>query len=176
MQETITLGGGCFWCLDTAFRNLRGVLSVQAGYAGGETQDPTYKEVCSGSTGHAEVVQITFDSDQISLHNILEVFFALHDPTTLNRQGADVGSQYRSVIFYQTEDQQTQAEQFIDELSASVLWADPIVTELGPLTDYYPAETYHQDYFNQNPNQQYCQVVISPKLKNLQEKFHALLS
>ncbi len=176
MQETITLGGGCFWCLDTAFRNLRGVLSVNVGYAGGETQDPTYKDVCSGNTGHAEVVQVIFVSDQISLHNILQVFFALHDPTTLNRQGADVGTQYRSVIFYQTEDQQAQAEQFIDELNASELWADPIVTELAPLANYSPAEAYHQDYFNQNPNQQYCQVVISPKLKKLREKFHALLS
>jgi peptide-methionine (S)-S-oxide reductase len=162
--EIATLGGGCFWCLDTIFRELRGVTRVESGYAGGTTRNPKYKEVCSGLTGHAEVTRITFDPSVISYRDLLDVFFTIHDPTTLNRQGGDRGAQYRSVIFYHSDDQRQTAEAVIKELTEKQVWDDPIVTELEPVPEYFPAETYHQDYYSQNPDQGYCQVVIAPKV------------
>lgn len=173
--EQATLGGGCFWCLDAAFRGLRGVRSVVSGYAGGAVKDPSYRQVCTGATGHAEVVQITFDTDVIPYETLLRVFFTLHDPTTLDRQGADLGTQYRSVIFWHSEAQRATAERLIAKMAAEGLWQDPIVTELAPVPDFYPAEAYHQDYFRQNPNQGYCQVVIAPKLAKLRQR-HANLA
>lgn len=173
--EQATLGGGCFWCLDAAFRGLRGVRSVVSGYAGGAVKDPSYRQVCTGATGHAEVVQITFDPDVIPYETLLRVFFTLHDPTTLNRQGADVGTQYRSVIFYHSDAQREMAERLITEQAAEGLWPDPIVTELAPAPELYPAEAYHQDYFRQNPYQGYCQVVIAPKLAKVRERYLDLL-
>lgn len=169
--ETIVLGGGCFWCLDPIFNNLKGVQEVAVGYAGGKKDNPGYEEVCSGSTGHAEVVQIRFDPAQISFKKILDVFFSVHDPTTLNRQGADVGSQYRSIILYTTEDQKMQAEETIRQLNASNKFSKQIVTQVVPLTQFYPGEEYHQRYFEKNPYAGYCQVVIRPKWEKFQEKF-----
>jgi peptide-methionine (S)-S-oxide reductase len=174
--EQATLGGGCFWCLDAGFRGLGGVRSVVSGYAGGALPDPSYRQVCSGVTGHAEVVQIGFDPAQVDYETLLRVFFSLHDPTTLNRQGADVGTQYRSVIFYHSDAQRATAQRVMAELTAERLWPDPIVTELTPLTHFYPAEEYHQDYFRQNPHQGYCQVVIAPKLAKLRERHRALFN
>lgn len=173
--EQATLGGGCFWCLDAAYRGLDGVSTVVSGYAGGQVSDPTYPQVCTGATGHAEVVQITFDPEVIDYEALLRVFFTLHDPTTLNRQGADLGTQYRSVIFWHSAAQRAVAERLIAQLTAEGLWPDPIVTELAPLPDFYPAEAYHQDYFRQHPNQGYCQVVIAPKLAKLRQR-HANLA
>jgi peptide-methionine (S)-S-oxide reductase len=173
--EQATLGGGCFWCIDAGVRGLRGVRSVVCGYAGGQTSDPSYREVCSGTSGHAEVVQIAFDPTVIDYETLLRVFFSLHDPTTLNRQGADVGTQYRSVIFYHSEAQRETAERLIKALASEGLWPDPIVTELAPTPHFYPAEDYHQDYFRQNPHQGYCQVVISPKLAKVRQRYRALL-
>lgn len=170
-NETITLGGGCFWCLEAAFQEIPGVESVTSGYAGGTTEDPDYKQVCSGATGHAEVVQVRFDNDQVDARRLLEHFFAIHDPTTLNRQGADVGTQYRSVVFFHTYDQEETAKTLVKEMEAKKLWADPVVTEILPISVFYPAEDYHQNYYRRNPTQQYCQVVISPKLS----KFRARL-
>src|SRR5689334_11961227 len=161
-KEIATLGGGCFWCVETVFNQLRGVDSAISGYAGGHTVNPSYKEVCYGDTCHAEVVQVTFDPQVISYREILEVFFTIHDPTTLNRQGADVGTQYRSVIFYHSPEQRATAEQVIAELSAAGLWPDPIVTEVTAATEVYPAEEYHQEYFVNNPNQPYCRMVVEP--------------
>jgi peptide-methionine (S)-S-oxide reductase len=175
-SETATLGGGCFWCVEAAFLGLRGVQSAVSGYAGGEGGRPTYQQVCTGTTGHAEVVQVTFDPAVIDYRTILEVFFTVHDPTTLDRQGADVGSQYRSVIFYQSEAQRETAEAVIAELSAQGVWRDPIVTEIAPAPELYPAESYHQDYYQRNPYQGYCQMVIAPKLAKLRERHRALLS
>ena len=169
--ETATLGGGCFWCLDAVYRRLRGVTSVVSGYAGGTTRNPTYHAVCSGATGHAEVVQVTYDPDVISYREILEVFFGTHDPTTLNQQGADVGTQYRSVIFYHTPEQQRVAEQVIAELERDEVFDRPVVTELAPLPEFYPGEAYHQDYFRRNPGQGYCQAVIAPKVAKLRKSF-----
>ncbi len=163
--EQITLGGGCFWCLDGAFRRVKGVLDVESGYAGGHVLSPTYQQICTGNTGHAEVVKVTFDNAQINLEQILLLFFDLHDPTTLNRQGADVGSQYRSVIFYDDEGQKEMAERVIQDLSEKQLWPGKIVTQLKPSHNYFPAETYHQDYVAANPNTSYCQIVVNPKLK-----------
>ena len=174
--ETATLGGGCFWCLEAAFLDLKGVRSVVSGYAGGTVPNPTYRQVCAGTTGHAEVVQVTFDPAQIDYLTLLEVFFTVHDPTTLNRQGADVGTQYRSVIFWHDEAQRAAAEEFIARLTRERVWSAPIVTELAPLPDFYPAEDYHQDYYRQNPYQGYCQVVISPKLAKLRERHRGLLT
>ncbi|HMM10842.1 MAG TPA: peptide-methionine (S)-S-oxide reductase MsrA [Bacteroidales bacterium] len=171
-HETITLGGGCFWCIEAVFQRVKGVEKVVSGYAGGKIANPTYREVTSGLTGHAEVVQLTFDPKVISVEKILEVFFKMHDPTTLNRQGADVGTQYRSVIFYHTEKQQQIAAQIIRRLSEEKVWDKPIVTELSPMKAFYKAEEYHQNYFNRNPNQGYCQFVIVPKL----EKFNKVFS
>jgi len=175
-RELATLGGGCFWCLDAVFRQLRGVEHVESGYAGGSLPDPTYRDVCSGITGHAEVVQVTFDPSVISYRDILGVFFTIHDPTTLNRQGADVGTQYRSIVLYHSAEQREAAEQVIDELQRNHVWDDPIVTEVKPLTTFYPAERYHQDYFANNPGQSYCQVVIAPKVAKFRKAYLDRLS
>ncbi|HSJ15182.1 MAG TPA: peptide-methionine (S)-S-oxide reductase MsrA [Longimicrobiales bacterium] len=173
--EYATLGGGCFWCLEAAFARVRGVSSVESGYAGGLGPDPTYHEVCTGRTGHAEVVRLAFDPDVVSFRELLEVFFTIHDPTTLNRQGADVGTQYRSVIFHESPQQERTARALIDELSAAAVWADPIVTEVAPLPAFYPAEAYHRDYYARNPAQAYCQLVIAPKLAKLRASARELL-
>ncbi len=172
-KEQATLGGGCFWCLEAVYSELRGVESVVSGYAGGSVASPSYEQVCSGRTGHAEVVQLTFDPAVISYREILEVFFTIHDPTTLNRQGADVGSQYRSVIFFHSPEQQRVAQQVIAEQAS--LWRDPIVTEVVPLQAFYPAEAYHQEYYARNPYQPYCQVVIAPKVAKARQRYLALL-
>ena len=174
--EQATLGGGCFWCLDAAYRRLNGVLSVVSGYAGGQVPDPDYRQVCTGATGHAEVVQLTYDPVVIDYGTLLQVFFSLHDPTTLNRQGADAGTQYRSAIFYHSDAQREEAERLIARLTQEKVWPNPIVTELAPLPDFYPAEDYHQDYFHRNPNQGYCQVVIAPKLAKFRARHRDLLS
>jgi peptide-methionine (S)-S-oxide reductase len=170
-QERTTLAGGCFWCLEAVYDDLQGVLNVVSGYAGGHVPDPTYEAVCSGGTGHAEVVQITFDPEQISFRELLETFFTIHDPTTPNRQGADVGTQYRSAIFCHTPEQKAVAEQVIAELNAAGVWANPVVTEVAPLNVFYPAEEYHQEYFRRNPYQGYCQVVVAPKLAKFRQKY-----
>lgn len=170
-HETATLGGGCFWCLEAVFQELEGVQSVVSGYAGGRVPNPSYREVCTGRTGHAEVVQVVFDPAVLSYGDLLSVFFSIHDPTTLNRQGADVGTQYRSVIFYHDAEQKRVAEAMIRELGQEGLWRDPIVTEVVPLDRFYPAEDYHQDYFRRNPGQPYCQAVIGPKLRKFRELF-----
>jgi peptide-methionine (S)-S-oxide reductase len=170
-ENVATLGGGCFWCLEAVFEQLRGVTRVVSGYTGGKAPDPTYRQVCSGSTGHAEVIQVTFDPAVISYRELLEVFFAIHDPTTLNRQGADVGTQYRSAIFYHSPEQKQTAEAVIEELNAAKIWGAPFVTEVVPFEKFYPAEDYHQSYYRQNPQQGYCQIVISPKLAKLRQKF-----
>ncbi len=170
-METTTLGGGCFWCLEAVYDQLKGVQAVVSGYAGGRVTNPTYQQVCTGTTGHAEVVQITFDPAVISFKDILEVFFTIHDPTTLNRQGADVGTQYRSAIFYHSPEQKITAEEVIAEITSAGLWDDPIVTEVRPLDTFYPAEDYHQDYFMNNPSQGYCRVVIAPKVAKFRQNF-----
>jgi peptide-methionine (S)-S-oxide reductase len=169
--EIATLAGGCFWCLEAVFLELRGVQSVVSGYAGGYMPNPTYEQVCSGNTGHAEVVQVTFDPDTISYRDILDVFFTIHDPTTRDRQGADVGSQYRSAIFTSSDTQKETAVKTIAELNAKSIWDKPIVTEVAPLTTFYPAESYHQNYYAQNANQPYCRVVIAPKVAKARSKF-----
>ena len=161
--EIATLGGGCFWCLEAVYQELRGVEKVESGYSGGDVPNPTYRAVCSGTTGHAEVVQVTFDPEMISYKDILEVYFTIHDPTTLNRQGADVGTQYRSVIYYHDDEQRRVAEAVISDLEAEGIWRDPIVTEVTPIDEFYIAEDYHQDYFRNNGYQPYCQVIIAPK-------------
>jgi peptide-methionine (S)-S-oxide reductase len=163
-SEIATLGGGCFWCLDAIYADLIGVEKVESGYSGGNKENPNYQAVSSGKTGHAEVVQITYDPSLITYEDLLKIFFTIHDPTTLNRQGADVGSQYRSVIFYHHESQRASAEQIIDEISTEKIWPDPIVTQIQPIEEFFIAEDYHQDYFMRNPNQGYCQVVIAPKV------------
>jgi peptide-methionine (S)-S-oxide reductase len=170
-KEVATLGGGCFWCLEAVFDDLKGVEDVVSGYAGGEVRNPTYRQVCNGDTGHAEVVQVTFDPAVVSFKEILEVFFTIHDPTTLNRQGADVGTQYRSAIFYHTPEQRTTAQQVIDELNAARIWGKPIVTEVTPLETFYPAEDYHQEYFERNGGQPYCQLVIAPKVAKFRKHY-----
>ena len=169
--ETATLGGGCFWCVEAVLTRLRGVSKVTSGYAGGHVDNPTYEEVCSGTTGHAEVVQIEFDPEIISFKEVLEVFFATHDPTTLNVQGADRGTQYRSVVFYRDEGQQEIATQTMAELNEQGVFGDPIVTEVSPLDRFYPAESYHADYYAKNGNQPYCQFTIDPKVAKLRLKF-----
>lgn len=174
-SETAILGGGCFWCLEAVYDDLRGVSDVVSGYSGGVSANPTYQQVCTGLTGHAEVVRVTFDPRQISLREILQVFFGIHDPTTLNRQGADVGSQYRSVIFYQDQAQKAVAEQLIAELEAGKVFNNPIVTQLAPAEAFYPAEDYHQEYFRRNPAQGYCQFVISPKVAKFRKQFASRL-
>jgi peptide-methionine (S)-S-oxide reductase len=174
-REVATLGGGCFWCLEAVYDDLDGVVDVVSGYAGGSVANPTYKQVCSGDTGHAEVVQVTFDPDVISYRDILNVFFAIHDPTTLNRQGADIGTQYRSAIFYHSPQQKATAEQAIAELGAAGLWGNGIVTEVTPAPAFYPAEDYHQEYFRRNPNQGYCQMVVAPKMAKFRKQYLAKL-
>lgn len=169
--STITLGGGCFWCVEAVMQPLQGIQRVVSGYTGGHVADPSYREVCGGRTGHAEVVQVTFDPEVVSLCDLLYVFFATHDPTTLNRQGADTGTQYRSAIFYADEVQRRTAEEVIAALEADGVYPDPIVTELAPLEAFYVAEEHHQDYFNRNPRQPYCQAVIAPKVAKLRKHY-----
>jgi peptide-methionine (S)-S-oxide reductase len=173
--EIATLGGGCFWCLDPVYAELEGVLDVNVGYAGGRVPNPSYTLVCTGLTGHAEVVQVTFDPSIISYREILEIFFSVHDPTTLNRQGADVGTQYRSAIFYHSPEQKEVAEELVRELETEGAWNAPIVTEIAPLQDFYPAEEYHQEYFQKNPYQGYCQAVIAPKMQKFRHKYQSKL-
>ena len=175
-REIATLGGGCFWCLEALFNELKGIERVEPGYSGGSIPNPTYEQVCTGTTGHAEVVQITFDPKTIPFQDILEVFFSTHDPTTLNRQGADVGTQYRSVVFYHSPEQRAIIEETIQELDAGDRWSDPIVTEVKPFEAFYPAEGYHQRYYEQNREQGYCRAVIAPKLAKLRKQYSAKLS
>jgi peptide-methionine (S)-S-oxide reductase len=174
-REIATLGGGCFWCLEAVYDELLGVEDVVSGYSGGAVINPTYQQVCTGTTGHAEVVQLTFDPSVVSFREILEIFFTIHDPTTLNRQGADVGPQYRSAVFYHTPEQRATAEQVIAELNAAQLWDAPIVTEVTPFQAFYRAEEYHQEYFQRNPGQGYCRVVIAPKVAKFRQKYLAKL-
>jgi peptide-methionine (S)-S-oxide reductase len=169
--ETATLAAGCFWCVEAVFDDLVGVEDVVSGYSGGHKENPTYQEVCSETTGHAEVVQIRFDPATISFKEILQVFFAVHDPTTLNRQGGDIGSSYRSAIFYHSDEQKSVAEEVIREITAEKIWDDPIVTEVTAFTNFYAAEEYHQEYFANNPNQPYCAAVVAPKVAKFRQKF-----
>lgn len=170
-NEVATLAGGCFWCLEAVYDRLEGVQSVESGYMGGEMPNPTYERVCDGDTGHAEVVRITFDPSALSYRELLEVFFTIHDPTTLNRQGNDVGSQYRSAIFYHSAQQMAEAEKLIRELTAEGAFPDPIVTEVVPASEFFVAEDYHQEYFERNPRQPYCQYVVSPKVAKFRQKW-----
>lgn len=169
--EVATLAGGCFWCLEAVYDQLRGVISVESGYSNGHVANPTYREVCSGNTGHAEVVRITYDPSVVSFRELLEVFFTIHDPTTLNRQGADVGTQYRSAIFYHTPEQEKIAHEVIKELTEKKLWRDPIVTEVEPVRNYSVAEDYHQEYFANNAYQPYCQIVVAPKVAKFRKHY-----
>jgi peptide-methionine (S)-S-oxide reductase len=169
-KEVATLGGGCFWCLEAVFEELRGVQEVVSGYSGGTVPDPTYEQVCTGTTDHAEVVQVTFDPEAVSFREILEIYLSIHDPTTLNRQGADVGTQYRSVIFYHTPEQKRVAEEVIAQLEEAGIWDDPIVTEVTPASVFYAAEDYHQEYFRRNRGQPYCQVVVAPKVAKFRKQ------
>ena len=173
--QTATLAGGCFWCLEAVYDEIKGVHGVESGYAGGQVDNPSYREVCGGDTGHAEVVQIHFDPNIVSYRDLLHVFFAIHDPTTLNRQGADVGTQYRSAIFYHDDEQKQIAEEVIKDLSAQKLWDRPIVTEVTKLDKFYMAEDYHQEYFARNPYQPYCQVVVAPKVAKFRKHFLEML-
>ena len=169
--ELATLAGGCFWCLEAVFEQLRGVTNVASGYSGGHVPNPTYQAVCTGATGHAEVVQVTFNPDEISFRDLLGVFFTLHDPTTLDRQGGDVGTQYRSVIFYHDDEQRRTAEEAVRELEAEHVFDEPIVTKIEALKTFYPAEEYHREYYRRNPNQSYCRAVIAPKVAKLRSKY-----
>ncbi|TCV87420.1 peptide-methionine (S)-S-oxide reductase MsrA [Sulfurirhabdus autotrophica] len=170
-SEIATLGGGCFWCLEAVFDKLNGVTSVESGYTGGQTTNPTYADICTGTTGHAEVVRINFNPSVISFREILDVFFTIHDPTTLNRQGNDRGTQYRSVIYYHSTEQKETAEKVVAELNQANEWGSPLVTEVMPEVTYYPAEDYHQEYFEHHPNQPYCMAVVAPKVAKANEKF-----
>jgi peptide-methionine (S)-S-oxide reductase len=170
-REVATLAGGCFWCLEAAFQQLKGVDKVESGYAGGHVARPSYEQVCSGTTGHAEVVQITFDPTIVPFRDLLHIFFTIHDPTTLNRQGPDTGTQYRSAIFYHGPEQKAAAEGVIAELQAEGVWDDPIVTEVKPLEAFYPAEEYHRDYYKRNPNQGYCRAVVAPKVAKVRKLY-----
>jgi peptide-methionine (S)-S-oxide reductase len=170
-REVATVGGGCFWCTEAVFTELRGVERVDSGYAGGTTPQPSYEQVCTGRTGHAEVVQVTFDPRVLSYHDLLSIFFTVHDPTTLNRQGADVGTQYRSVVFYHDDRQKAVAEQVIREIEHEKVWGKKIVTEVVPFTAFYPAEEYHRDYFARNTSGGYCQMVIAPKVAKFRSKY-----
>jgi peptide-methionine (S)-S-oxide reductase len=170
-REAATLAGGCFWCLEAVYAGLRGVESAVSGYMGGVQPDPTYEAVCAGTTGHAEVVQVVYDPAALSYRDLLEVFFAIHDPTTLNRQGNDVGSQYRSAIFYHSPEQKRIAEEVIKAVGSAGLWHDPVVTEVTPATVFYPAESYHQEYFARNPSQPYCRLVVAPKIAKFRSRF-----
>ena len=171
--ELATLGGGCFWCLEAVYDEMEGVVSVEAGYMGGQTPNPNYEQVCSGKTGHVEVVQVTFDPAITTYREVLEVFFTIHDPTTLNRQGNDAGTQYRSVIYTHSPEQKRTAEEFISELSRDKVFRDPIVTTVEPVQQFYMAEEYHQEYFRNHPNQSYCSYVVRPKVSKFREKFVA---
>ena len=173
--EIVVFGGGCFWCTEAVFKMLKGVMSVMSGYAGGDAPNPTYEQVCSGDTGHAEVIKIEFDPAEISFRDLLTVFFATHDPTTLNRQGSDVGTQYRSIIFYTSEAQKIEAENFVKEIDSSHSGGAPVVTEVKPLENFYEAEDYHRDYYAKNREKSYCQLVINPKLEKVQKEFAELL-
>jgi peptide-methionine (S)-S-oxide reductase len=173
--QTATLAGGCFWCLEAVYDELKGVHSVESGYAGGHVDNPSYHAVCSGTTGHAEVVQIRFDPNILSYRDLLNVFFTIHDPTTLNRQGADIGTQYRSAIFYHDDEQKTIAEEVIKDLNAQKIWDNPIVTEVTKFDKFYVAEDYHQEYFARNPYQPYCQVVVAPKVTKFRKHFLEML-
>ena len=174
-NEVITVGGGCFWCTEAVFEQLKGVAKVESGYSGGTVPNPTYEQVCGGDTGHAEVSQITFDPKVVSLKTILEVFFTVHDPTTLDRQGNDVGTQYRSVIFYRNDEQKAVAKQVIKEIAAAKIWDGQIVTQLSPFKEFYKAEDYHQEYFKLHGRQPYCQMVIAPKVAKFRQHFSSLL-
>ncbi len=174
-KEAATLASGCFWCSEAVFSMVKGVEKVEPGYSGGSVPNPTYEQVSTGTTGHAEAIQVTFDPSVISFMEILEIFFATHDPTTLNRQGLDVGTQYRSMIFYHNEEQKATAEKVIAELNKEKIWVAPIVTQVAPFKAFYKAETYHKDYYKKHPNQSYCQVVITPKLAKLQQRFYGKL-
>ena len=169
--QTVVLGGGCFWCLEAVFDRMEGVTSVESGYMGGHVDRPTYRQVCNGDTGHVEVVRVTFDPAVVGFREILDVFFSIHDPTTPNRQGGDMGTQYRSAIFYSTEEQYREAKKVIDELTVAKHWPNPIVTSLEPAAKFYVAEDYHQEYFANNGNQPYCQFVVAPKVKKFEQKF-----
>ena len=174
-EEVITLGGGCFWCTEAIFDELKGVKRVESGYSGGNVPDPTYEQVCTGTTGHAEVVQVTFDPQVISLNDILHIFFTVHDPTTINRQGPDVGTQYRSAIFYRSDEQKKVADEVMRDVEASRIWNAPLVTKLEPFKAFYKAEDYHQSYYANNSNQPYCRVIIAPKVAKFREKYRARL-
>jgi peptide-methionine (S)-S-oxide reductase len=169
--QVATLGGGCFWCIEAVFSEVKGVVKAESGYAGGKVPNPSYEDVCTDETGHAEVVQITFDPKVVSFREILQVFFSVHDPTTLNRQGADAGTQYRSVIFYHDLDQKKIAEEVMSEMGKARIWSRPIVTQLAPLDKFYKAEDYHQNYFQNNPGQGYCQIVIQPKVAKFRKQY-----
>lgn len=169
--ETATLGAGCFWCVEAVFDDLKGVVSVESGYSGGHKENPTYQEVCSETTGHAEVVNVTFNPDEVSFKEILQVFFTIHDPTTLNRQGNDIGTSYRSAIFYHSDEQKQTAEEVIKEVTEAGVYDDPIVTEVTPFDKFYIAEDYHQEYFANNPNQPYCAAVVAPKVAKFRQKY-----
>lgn len=171
IEEIATLGGGCFWCLDAVFRDMEGVRFVVSGYAGGHDPDPTYKEVCAGETGHAEVVQVTFDPREVTYSELLAVFFTIHDPTTLNRQGADVGTQYRSAVYTHSPEQEKVVREVIADLEREKVYRDPVVTEIAPLEKFHAAEEYHQDYFRRNPTQGYCRAVIAPKVQKFRQKY-----
>jgi len=173
--HTATLAGGCFWCLEAVFDDVKGVYGVESGYAGGHLDNPSYRAVCNGDTGHAEVVQVHFDPNVVSYRDLLNVFFAIHDPTTLNRQGADVGTQYRSAIFYHNDDQKMIAESLIEELNSQKIWDSPIVTQVAPLDKFYMAEDYHQEYFARNPYQPYCMAVVAPKVSKFRKHFLEML-
>ena len=173
--QVATLAGGCFWCIESAFNSVDGVEKALSGYAGGEDPAPTYEKVCGGNTGHAEVVQVTFDADKLTYREVLEIFFALHNPTQLNRQGNDVGTQYRSAIFYHDLGQKAEAEKIIAEISNDEIWPDPVVTEVVEINNYYEAESYHQDYFKNNPQNQYCSMVVAPKLAKFKKTFASKL-
>jgi len=170
-METATFGSGCFWCTEAVFQRLKGVQSVESGYAGGHVKNPTYRQVCGGDTGHAEVIQVQYDPAQVGYADLLEVFWKTHDPTTPNQQGNDFGPQYRSVIFYHNEEQKKLAEEYKAKLDKAGIWSDPIVTEIVPFTNFYKAEDYHQNYFNDNPNQPYCSFIIRPKVEKLEKVF-----
>jgi peptide-methionine (S)-S-oxide reductase len=174
-KETATLAGGCFWCMEAVFKGLNGIEEVESGYAGGTVPNPSYRQVCTGTTGHAEAVQIKFNPKEISYKGILEIFFAMHDPTTLNRQGTDVGTQYRSIIFYHNQEQKEFAHEVIQEIESARIWSKPIVTEVVPFKEFYRAEDYHQEYYVKNITQPYCQIVIAPKLAKLREHYREKL-
>lgn len=174
-MEVATLGGGCFWCVEAVFDELKGVERVESGYSGGQVENPSYRQVCAGTTGHAEVIQITFDPQVVTFREILEIFFTVHNPTTLNRQGADVGTQYRSVIFYHDETQRAIAQEVINEINAAKTWDAPVVTEVAPFEKFYEAEDYHQEYFRMHGTEPYCQMVIAPKMSKFREHYRERL-